>query len=75
MKTKAHLFGLGLDNDDGHTRVTRADNFTINGGSQETHERLAETAIKTNEELKKRGKQLETIDRRELAEIIQKHSE
>lgn len=75
MKSKAHLLGLGLDNTDGHTRVTKADNFTINGGSQETHERLTEICMKTNEDLKKRGKRLETADPRELAEIIQKHAE
>jgi hypothetical protein len=73
-KTKSHVLGLGLDNDDGHKRLTRADNFTIAGGSEETHGRMTETLMKTNEELKRRGKHLDNVDHRELAEIIHKVS-
>ena len=32
-KNTSHLLGLGLDNDDGHKRVTQADQFSILGGS------------------------------------------
>jgi hypothetical protein len=42
------------------------------GGSQETHERMTETVMKTFEELKRRDKQLETVDKRELTEILHK---
>lgn len=66
------LVGLGLDNQDGHKRITRGEKFLLVGGSQETHERMTETTIKTFEELKRRAKHLETVDRRELAEIIHK---
>ncbi len=49
-KTKsAHLLGLGLDNDDGHKRLTSAEQFTIVGGSEETHGRMTETVVKTFE--------------------------
>jgi len=64
------LLGLGLDNDDGHKRVTTGEKFVLLGGSAATHERMAETTIKTFEELKRRDKHLETVDTRELAEII-----
>jgi len=67
-----HLLGLGLDNHDGHKRITKADSFTVLGGSEETHGRVTETLIKTNEELRRRGKDLRTADHRELAEIIDK---
>ena len=50
-KQKAILMGVGLDNKDGHTRVTKGDNFVMMGGSEETHERMTETAIKVNEKL------------------------
>jgi hypothetical protein len=70
-KRKAHLLGLGFDND-GHKRVTQAERFTIVGGSEETHGRMTETTIKSMEELKRRGKTLERIEPRELAEIIHK---
>jgi len=68
----AHLLGLGLDNDDGHKRLTAAEQFTIVGGSDETHGRMTETVIKTFEELKTRGKPLHAVEPQELAEIIHK---
>ena len=71
-KGRAALLGLGLDNQDGHKRITTGEQFVLVGGSAETHERMAETTIKTFEELKRRDKRLETVDPRELAEIIHK---
>ena len=68
------LLGLGLDNDDGHKRITTGERFAILGGSAETHERMTETVVKTFEELKQRGKNLEDVRRVELAEIIKKSS-
>lgn len=72
IKGNAHLLGLGLDNDDGHKRITRAEQFTLVGGSAETHERMTETVIKTFEELRNRGKALQQVEPQELAEIIYK---
>jgi hypothetical protein len=69
---KAGLLGVGLDNADGHKRITTGEQFVLVGGSAETHERMAETTIKTFEELKRRDKRLETVDPRELAEILHK---
>lgn len=68
----ASLLGVGLDNTDGHKRLTTGDKFVLVGGSAETHERMAETTIKTFEELKRRDKHLETVDPRELADILRK---
>ncbi len=68
------LLGLGLDNDDGHRRITTGEQFAILGGSAETHERMTETVVKTFEELKQRGKSLGDVRRVELAEIIKKSS-
>ncbi len=70
-KTKAALLGIGLDNKDGHTRITTGEKFAVLGGSEETHERLTETVVKTFEELKQRGKQLEEVETHELSEIIE----
>ncbi|MFA6100681.1 MAG: hypothetical protein WCV67_09615 [Victivallaceae bacterium] len=69
-KRKAMLMGVGLDNKDGHTRVTKGDNFVMMGGSEETHERMTETAIKVNEKLSARGKALEEVSPKELIDII-----
>ena len=67
---QAALFGVGLDNQDGHKRITTGDKFLILGGSEETHERITETVVKTFEELRQRGKPLEEIETKELSEII-----
>jgi hypothetical protein len=74
MKQSAHLLGVGLDNMDGHKRITQADRFAIVGGSSETHERMTETVIKTFETLDRRDKTLDQIEQQELAEIIHKNT-
>ncbi len=71
-KAQAHLLGLGLDNADGHKRITTGEQFTLVGGSEETHGRMTETVIKTFETLKTRGKHLQTVEPSELVEIIHK---
>ena len=67
---KAGLLGVGLDSDDGHTRITRGDNFLLLGGSQETHEVMQATATKLNERLSNRGKRLEDVSLPELRDIL-----
>jgi len=64
--------GVGLDNIDNHKRITRSEKFAIIGGSEETHEKMTETVVKTFEELKKRGRELEQTEHQELVEIIHK---
>lgn len=68
---QSKLIGLGLDNTDGHKRITQSERFSIVGGSEETHQTLTETAIKTFETLDKKGKTLETVEKEELNDIIQ----
>lgn len=72
-KNKAHLLGVGLDNEDGHKRITQAEQFSIVGGSQNTHDRMTETVVKTFEDMKKAGKQLETIEQKHLVDLIEKN--
>ncbi|MGE9290650.1 MAG: hypothetical protein ACQKBT_06660 [Puniceicoccales bacterium] len=74
QKAKAHLLGIGLDNTDGHKRVTRAEKFSIVGGSEETHGRMTETLVKTFEDLSRKGKSLEDTDKKELSDILQKNT-
>jgi len=71
----AGFLGVGLDNDDGHTRLTRGDNFVLYGGSQETHGQMQETAVKVNEQLSRRGKRLEDCSPREFLDILHEASE
>lgn len=62
------MVGLGLDSD-GHTRVTKGENFVLAGGTQETHEVMTETAVKINEKLRERGKKLGEVSRQEFDDI------
>ena len=68
-KKSAALLGMAFDNTDGHTRLTRGNNFLLVGGSQETHCVMQETAVKVNEKLDKRGKRLEDVPITELRDI------
>jgi hypothetical protein len=68
IKSKAALIGLGLDSD-GKKRITTGPNFALVGGTQEIHNEMTEKAIKINEKLKARGKQLEDITRAEFDDI------
>ena len=67
-RRKAVMLGLGLDSD-GHKRLTTGSNFMLMGGTQETHEVMTEKAIKINEKLTARGKQLEEVSREEFDDI------
>jgi hypothetical protein len=74
-KNKALLLGMGFDNKDGHKRMTKGDNFCLVGGSEETHEKMTETAIKFNEKLKSRGKALEEISKEEFVDLMSEASD
>ena len=67
---QAHLLGLGLDNSDGHLRVTQGDNFSVFSGSAETHERMQRTCIKLNEKLAHKGKRLGEASREEVRDLL-----
>ncbi len=68
-KKHAAMLGVGLDNEDGHTRLTKGKNYALVGGSHETHSMMQETAVKINEHLDDRGKRLEDVSVRELRDI------
>src|SRR2546421_13107957 len=69
-KAKALMLGVGMDSD-GHKRVTTGPNFALVGGSKETHEEMTEKAVKINEKLKAKGKELEEVTREEFDDMAQ----
>mgnify|MGYP000232094529 FL=1 len=73
-KSVAGLLGLGLDNEDGHKRITQSERFAIVGGSEETHSRMTETLVKTFETLDREGKELNQLEKQELADLIDKNT-
>ncbi|OAI53601.1 hypothetical protein AYO44_04060 [Planctomycetaceae bacterium SCGC AG-212-F19] len=64
------FLGVGLDNQDGHQRLTRSEHFVLVGGSTETHEKMQETAIKFTEALENKGKTLEETSVVEIIELF-----
>ncbi len=69
---KSILLGLGLDNKDGHLRITKGKNFRLYGGSEKTHQVMQEGAIKINEHLDRKGKTLDNISADEFFDIARK---
>lgn len=67
-RQSAIMVGLGLDSD-GHKRVTTGENYVLAGGTEETHQVMTEKAIKINEKLRQRGKQLGQVSREEFDDI------
>lgn len=67
-KSPALMVGLAFDSD-GHQRITTGKNFALLGGTQETHEHMTEKALKINEKLSRRGKELHEVSREEFDEI------
>jgi len=64
------FLGVGLDNEDGHQRITNNENFLLVGGSAETHERMQDVTIYFNEELDKRGKRLTDTEVKEALDLL-----
>ena len=67
-RRKAWMLGVGLDSD-GHKRLTTGPNFVLAGGTEETHEVMTEKAVKINEKLAAKGKQLEDVTHEEFDDI------
>jgi hypothetical protein len=70
QKPRSGLLGLAFDAEDGHKRITRGPNFLLAGGSQDTHGQMQETAIKINEHLARKGKDLSEVSVKELRDIV-----
>jgi len=64
------IVGVGLDGEDGHKRLTRTEEMVLVGGSEETHERMQETAIRFAEALEDRGRRLQNTPAREAIEML-----
>jgi hypothetical protein len=69
------FLGVGLDSKDGHKRVTQSELFLLVGGSEETHEQMQDTAIRFEESLKQRGKQLSETSADEAADLLREAME
>jgi hypothetical protein len=66
------LAGVGLDNADGHKRITQSEEFFLVGGSKETHENMQDIAMRFAESLKMRGKKLPETPVEEVIDLLHK---
>jgi len=64
------FFGIGLDNDDGHKRITNSEHFLLLGGSAETHEKMQATVLRFDEKLKNKGKSLRETEPEEALDML-----
>ena len=71
QQARPSLMGVGLDGD-GHKRITKAPDYVLIGGTQETHEAMQETSAHLEEEARKRGKTIGELAPEEFKEIITK---
>jgi len=69
------FLGVGLDNKDGHQRLTQSEHFLLIGGSAETHEHMQDTATHFDEALKKRGKALNEASVEEVLDLLRESLE
>ena len=69
QRSERKLLGIGLDNDDGHVRLTSGEGFHVVGGSDETHQQMQEKCIRFNEKLAARGKRMDDLSGKELIEL------
>ena len=66
----AALIGVGFDNQDEETRLTKGENYLLVGGSKQTHEIMQETAVRVNEQLEKKGKRLADLEPEEFRDVM-----
>jgi len=65
------LMGVGFD-DDGHTRITKGDDFLLLGGSEDTHGSMQEHVERFEHALKKLGTDLQRASENEMREAARK---
>ena len=65
------ILGIGLDSTDGHTRISRGDDFTLFGGSEDTHKIMQLQVARFNEEVERLGKSLEDLTESEIDQILE----
>ena len=68
------FLGVAFDGD-GHRRLTSTDHFILVGGTADTHQQMQDAAVKFNESLERRGKQLIDTEPSEIADLLRQAHE
>jgi hypothetical protein len=73
VRRKGVIVGVRVDRKpDGHTRVSRGDDFVALGGSKEGHEHLRDTVAYISDEAKRRGRPAADMGREEFREVVER---
>lgn len=67
----AGLLGVGFDSQDGHVRITQAEDYKIVMGSSETHGVLQDLCSKIDKRLAESGRPLNDYTPNEFVELLQ----
>jgi len=66
---KRELLGLGMNQEDSHTRITKGDNFCVHGGSDSTHSSMRSKIMRFNKLLQAQGTDLDAATDEQLHEV------
>jgi hypothetical protein len=70
QKKIVRLLGVGFDADDGHVRITTGERYDVLMGSDESHEYMLQLISKIEEEISRRGLDLDGLSPETLGEIV-----
>lgn len=65
------LLGVGFDHEDGHIRITQAEQYHVLMGSGETHRELQKICQRIDETVKTSGRPLNDYTPEEFMEMVQ----
>lgn len=66
---RAVVYGLGLDDSDGHTRYTKSDAYELYGGSEGAHREMQRRALIIREEMLRLGISLDCMTYAEYQQL------
>jgi hypothetical protein len=67
----ARILGLAFDQEDGHLRITRGEDFDVYFGSEATHEEIREVCLKIQKKLDALGRSLQDLSREEFLALLE----
>lgn len=64
------VLGLGVNAEDGHTRISKGEHFQIYLGSDEAHETMLALCVKIERRLTKCGMKINDLNQEEFIELL-----
>ena len=65
------VLGVGFDSEDGHVRITQADEYRVLMGSGETHDALQKICRRIDDSIKASGRALSDYSPEEFMKLVQ----